>query len=98
MSATFRSLSDSEVRALAADMDRKGYAVLPHYVAPEDVEAARTFVRDEVERRGNQYFAFVGPEPVAHTLPGDLGGSAAFRDILTRLYTIGTGKAAPALP
>ena len=98
MSEASRDLSDEEVRLLAGEMDRTGYAVLPGYVSAAQVDQARAFVQQESAKRGNEYFAYVGPGPVAETLPGELGGSHSFKRILTRLYTMGTGKPAPSLP
>jgi hypothetical protein len=87
-------LSDQEVRNLALEIERTGFAVLPNYLAPEALEALQTFVRQAVAKAGGEY-AGIDAKDVARTLLAKLPEAAEFAGLLRRLYEHGTGRAAP---
>ncbi|HEY0124424.1 MAG TPA: hypothetical protein VGC14_22205 [Rhizobium sp.] len=93
-----RELSDEEISALVQEINRDGYAVLPEYVSPADMDALRQFVRDTVTVAGNRYTMLRGPEPVAETALGKMASSPALRRVCMRAYEIATSRPAPDQP
>lgn len=93
-----RDLSEEEISTLVQEINRDGYAVLPRYVAPADMDVLRQFVRDRVAEAGNRYTMMRGPEPVAETVLGRMASSPALRHICLRAYEIATSRPAPDQP
>jgi hypothetical protein len=88
-------LSRERIAELAADMNTKGFGVLPDYVQPEDLARLRSFVEGAVSAAGEQYVSFAGEEPVRGTLLQTLSNSPAFADLLHQVYELGAGAPTP---
>ena len=88
-------LPRERIAELVADMNTKGYGVLPGYLQPEDLARLRGFVEGAVSAAGEQYVSFTGAEPVKGTLLQVLSNSPAFADLLHQLYELGAGVPAP---
>jgi hypothetical protein len=88
-------ISREKIADLVADMNTKGFGVLPGYLQPEDLADLRRFVEGAVAAAGEQYVAFAGEEPVAGTVLQVLSKSAAFVDLLHQVYELGAGRPAP---
>lgn len=88
-------VSREEIVNLVADMNTKGFGVLPGYVQPKDLASLRNFVEAAVAAAGEQYVAFSGEEPVAGTLLQTLSNSPAFVDVLHQIYELGADRSAP---
>lgn len=88
-------VSHERIVELVADMNTKGFGVLPGYLQPEDLAGLRSFVQGAVAAAGEQYVSFAGEEPVAGTLLQVLSNSPAFADLLHRVYELGAGVPAP---
>ena len=93
--ASFRELTEEEIASLFQDIEHSGYGVLTKYVAAEDMELLRSFVRNAVATAGNNYTAMGGYAPVASTALGRLADSAALKHICMRIYELATSKPAP---
>ena len=78
---------------LAAEIDRTGYAVLEHYLAPDMLEQGRAFVTQALAQHQGEYFALHGIEALSGSLPANLALSAALKEMLSELYTRQTGRA-----
>src|SRR5215469_11537995 len=74
--------SRERIAELVADMNRKGFGVLPGYVRPEDLAKLRSFVEGAVSAVGEQYVSFTGAEPVKGTLLEVLSSSPSFANLL----------------
>ena len=88
-------VSRERIVELVADMNRKGFGVLPGYVQSEDLARLRSFVEDAVSAAGEQYVSFIGEEPVRGTLLQALSNSPAFAGLLRQVYELGAGVPAP---
>jgi len=88
-------VSRERIVDLVADMNTKGFGVLPGYVQPEDLAGLRSFLEGTVTAAGEQYVSFAGEEPVAGTLLQALSNSPAFVDLLHQIYELGAGRPAP---
>jgi hypothetical protein len=88
-------ISREKMADLVADMNTKGFGVLPGYLQPQHLAALRSFVEGAVTAAGEQYVSFRGEEPVAGTLLQVLSNSSAFVDLLHQVYELGAGKSAP---
>jgi hypothetical protein len=88
-------ISRETVLKLVADMNTKGFGVLPGYVPPEGLARLRRFVEGAVSAAGEQYVSFAGEEPVRGTLLQTLSNSPAFADLLHQVYELGAGAPAP---
>jgi hypothetical protein len=86
--SVYREVSDEEVGSLAKEIDRAGYAVLPQYVGPEEIDQLRGFVRKTVASAGGVYAALTGYDPVANTPLGAMTNSSALKSVFRRLYQV----------
>jgi len=80
---------------LVADMNMKGFGVLPGYVQPDDLARLRSFVEGAVSAAGEQYVSLTGADPVKGTLLQVLSSSPAFANLLHEVYELGAGVPAP---
>jgi hypothetical protein len=88
-------VSHEKIVDLVADMNTKGFGVLPGYLQPEELASLQSFVQRAVSDAGEQYVAFAGEEPVAGTLLQALSNSPAFVDVLHQIYELGARRSAP---
>ena len=88
-------VSREKIVDLVAEMNTKGFGVLPGYLQPEDLAGLQSFVQRSVADAGEQYVAFAGEEPVAGTLLQVLSNSTAFVDLLHQIYALGAHRPAP---
>ncbi|RRA48057.1 hypothetical protein [Acidipila sp. EB88] len=95
MSLTLPHLSDAAVRALVADVNRKGFACVPNYIDPESLARMQAFVHGAVREAGNQYVGFAGPDAVAGSGLDEVYHSPEFAKLMRNMYEFGTGKSAP---
>src|ERR1700751_804367 len=88
-------LPRERIAELVADMNTKGFGVLPGYLQQEDLARLRGFVEGAVSAAGEQYVSFTGAEPVKGTLLQILSSSTAFANLLHKVYELGVGVPAP---
>ncbi len=88
-------VSHEKIVDLVADMNTKGFGLLPGYLQPEELAGLQSFVQRAVADAGEQYVAFSGEEPVAGTLLQALSNSPAFVDVLHQIYELGADRSAP---
>jgi hypothetical protein len=84
----YRELTDDEVASLVREIDRSGYAVLPQYIRPQEMDQLRLFVRETVAAAGGSYVALTGDVPVANTALGAMAHSAELKQIFRRVYEL----------
>lgn len=89
-------LTDEAVGELVRQMNRRGVAVVPDYLRPEDLSQLKGFVSAAVQRAGGEYVVFNGKEAVGGTVLAALAESSAFTSLIRRLWEGGTGRPAPA--
>ena len=78
--------------AHAAQIDRKGYTVIEHYISPEQLELGRAFIQEQVASRGGEYFAIHGIEALGGSLIAGLALSPPLKETLAELYRLQTGQ------
>src|SRR5258708_32192322 len=71
-------ISRERIADLVADMNTKGFGVLPGYFQPQDLAGLRSFVEGAVTAAGEQHGSFRGEEPVAGPRAHGLSNCAAF--------------------
>jgi hypothetical protein len=90
----YRDLSDEEVYFLVKEINRAGYAVLPQYVGPEEIDQLRVFVRETVASAGGGYAALTGYAPIANTSLGAMATSASLKSVFRRVYELAASRPA----
>ncbi|XKY16435.1 hypothetical protein JQR83_03350 [Stutzerimonas stutzeri] len=78
--------------AQAADIDRQGYAVIEHYISPEQLELGRAFIAQQAANHGGEYFAIHGIEALGGSLIAGLALSPPFKEKMAELYRLQTGR------
>ena len=78
--------------AYAAEIDRKGYTVIEHYISPEQLELGRAFIKQQAASHNGEYFAIHGIEALGGSLIAGLALSQPFKETLTELYRLQTGR------
>ncbi|WP_416424195.1 hypothetical protein RAM80_00070 [Pseudomonas sp. App30] len=86
--------SDEQIKALTQTIDQQGYAVLPNWASPEELEEIRGLVRRSVAAAGNSYVALTGQQAVVGSTLYDWGRSPVMLDLCKRVVTQATGRAA----
>lgn len=89
------AVTDETVRALVADVDRRGYAVLPNYLRPDELRELQAFVAAAVDGSGGEYVVFNGKGAVPGTLLESLADDPQFNSLVRRVYEQGAKRAAP---
>lgn len=84
--------------ALAAAMERQGFATIPNFVSPENLERMRAFVNRAIEGTGGEYVSFTGPDTVEGSGLDELAHDPSFRSLMERIYEAGTGRVPPSQP
>ena len=88
-------VSDQTVHGLVAEVERKGFAVLPRYISPEALAELQQFVSTAVQTAGGEYKVFNGRDAVAGTLLAELAEDPAFQSLIRRFYEGAAGRPAP---
>jgi hypothetical protein len=91
------SLSAYDIETLARTMDESGVAVLRNVIPATRLDETRRYIRQELSRRGNQYFGLTGYDWIDASPLADLGRSSTFRDILAALWERAMHEPAPAV-
>src|SRR5260221_4760157 len=81
-------VSHEKIVDLVADMNTKGFGLLPGYLQPEELAGLQSFVQRAVADAGEQYVAFSGEGPVAGTLLQALCNSTIFGHGLHQIYEV----------
>ena len=80
---------------LVADIDRRGFGIIPEFVPRDDLARMRRFVADAIRSSGGEYVGFAGPDRVDGSGLDELARSAPFRRMIEEIYERGTGQRAP---
>jgi hypothetical protein len=94
MNLTVPVVSPQQVSQLVDELETTGFACIPNYVQPDDLRRMQTFVNKAIEKAGNQYVHFNGPDSVTGSGLEDLAHSEEFCKLIYDLYEAGTGKTA----
>ena len=92
----FPVFSQEQVQGFAGEINGRGFARLPGYIAANELKRMQGFVTDAVTRSGNQYVDFRSVEAVAGSGLEALAQSPELLDLLHSMFACGTGKAPPA--
>ncbi|KJH79236.1 hypothetical protein [Stutzerimonas stutzeri] len=76
----------------AAEIDSNGFTVLQNYLSPELLEQGRDFIEQQAASHGGEYFAIHGIEALGGSIVAALALSAPFKEMLTGLYRLQTGR------
>ena len=95
MSIRVPQVSPSQISALVADLNGRGFTSIPNYLQAGDLARMRRFVRAAMEKSGNEYIGFGGPDEVAGSGLEELYHEPLFIKLIRDLYERGTGKKAP---
>lgn len=90
---TFKDVDAETVSGLASDLNRVGFACIHDYLTVEQLGTARTEIDNEAGTRGRTSFAIRGTPNIPGTLFEHLALSDEFQQLITRVYTSGTGHA-----
>jgi hypothetical protein len=80
---------------LAAELDETGFGVIPNYIQDKDLSRMQAFVASAMERSGNEYVHFNGPDAVNGSGLDELAECPRFKDLIYALYERSTGQKAP---
>lgn len=72
----------------AAEIDRKGFAVIEHYISPEQLELGRAFVEQQASLQGGEYFAIHGIEALGGSMIAGLALAAPLKETMAALYRL----------
>jgi hypothetical protein len=90
-------LSDGDVRRIADDIDRDGFAEVRNFVI-NGHDVMQKFVLEAVEANGNEYTCLTGSEALAGTPFGEVARDESFVRLLKRVYEAGLGRPGPEQP
>jgi hypothetical protein len=83
---------EPSAEAHAAQIDRKGYTVIEHYISPEQLELGRAFIKQQAATRDGEYFCIHGIEELSGTMFAGLALSPPFKDRMAQLYRLQSGQ------
>lgn len=83
--AEFPCLDETTLQRLVNDMRTQGIAVLEGVVSDTQLERGRAYIRQQAQRRPDDYFAVHGMEALDGTLFEALGSAPPFLDALQQL-------------
>jgi hypothetical protein len=95
MSLQIDYVSDEQVSSLVHEMNTRGYGFITNYIQPDDLRRMENFVDRAIRKSNNEYVHFNGPSAVTGSGLEELSESAAFHDLMERLYREGTGLTPP---
>lgn len=87
----YSTFSDAQVNSLIKAIDSDGYAVLPDWASPAQLQELQALVAETVAANGNEYIALSGRRAVAGTPMCDWGNSRDFIDLCRRIVVGATG-------
>lgn len=87
----YSTFSDAQVNSLIKAIDSDGYAVLPDWASPAQLQELQALVAETVAANGNEYVALSGRRAVAGTPMCDWGNSRDFIDLCRRIVAGATG-------
>ncbi|WP_285422999.1 hypothetical protein [Pseudomonas sp. efr-133-TYG-103a] len=88
----YTTFSDAQVNSLIKAIDADGYAVLPDWATPRQLNELRALVSQTVADAGNDYVALSGRQSVQGTPLYDWGMSHDFVDLCRRITAGVTGQ------
>lgn len=88
----YSTFTDTQVYSLIKAIDSDGYAVLPNWASPEQLQGLQALVANIVAAAGNDYVALSGHLAVAGTPIGEWGNSQNFIDLCRRIVAGATGE------
>ncbi|WP_296179030.1 hypothetical protein [Pseudomonas sp. UBA1879] len=88
----YSSFSDAQVNSLIKAIDSDGYAVLPDWASPTQLNEMQALVTRTVAAAGNDYVALAGRQAVTGTPMYDWGNSRDFIDLCRRIVAGATGE------
>jgi hypothetical protein len=95
MSTVVPECSDEELSVIVDAMNTAGYAVLPQYIRPDQLNRMRSFAVSAVKASKGEYISLTGPDTVLGSGLDELASSLTFRRLLQRIYACGTGLTPP---
>jgi hypothetical protein len=72
-------------------MNQRGFGMIADYVPPAQLDRMRRFVAQAIDEAGQRYVGFVGRDAVAGSAFAELAETAAFRDLMRRVYDRAVG-------
>ncbi len=90
-----RELSAAEIDGVVRAMDADGYGRIARFFPDAMLADARRFVTGELERHGREYFSYIGRDAVRDCVLAEIGAHPGFRNLLARIYEIGTHRPPP---
>lgn len=87
-------VSEEEMRRIAADVNRNGFAEVERFVISGHA-AMRKFVLDAVEANGGEYTCLTGADALAPTPFGTVARDEKFIKLVKRVHEIGFGRPGP---
>lgn len=88
-------ISAMQLDELAYELNESGFGCIPNYLRSEDLTRMQDFVASAMERSGNEYTHFNGPDEVKGSGLDELGHCSRFTTLLFELYERCTGRKAP---
>ncbi|MBS7457011.1 hypothetical protein [Coralloluteibacterium stylophorae] len=86
--------TDAEVSTIVAEMDERGFAVLPDWVDRAQVAELQAYADATVVAAGNDYVALTGTQALSGSLLQQWGHSSELVGLCRRLVAAGTGRRA----
>lgn len=86
------TLTQAQVLGLISAINRDGYAVLPNWASPTELQAMQSLATQAVAAAGNHYVALSGRDAVQDSPLYEWGGSRDFIDLCRRIVAAATGE------
>jgi hypothetical protein len=87
----YTTFSEAQVKSLINAIESDGYAVLPDWASPSQLQSLQALVARTVAECGNDYVALSGRQPVQGTPLHEWGTSRDFIDLCRRIVAGVTG-------
>jgi hypothetical protein len=81
-----------QVQLLVHDIETKGFACIPNYFPPADLQRMQQFVNGTIAQKEKEYVHFNGPDAVRGSGLEELGRSRPFVRLMHDLYRCSTGN------
>ena len=95
MSIHVPEVSDSTIKELVTTINTQGWASIPNFLAPADLEHMQSFVDTAISRSNGEYVHFNGRDSVAGSGLEELADSPSFQQLIRRIFEQGTGRTGP---
>lgn len=89
-------LSDDDVQGIARTIDSEGFYCAPGFLSVDDLHRMRGFVSSAIALGGHQSVS-LGRDHLSGSGLDELADIMEFKNFVSRLYTIGLGRPAPAV-